>query len=79
MGNPKTGAMFHLATLPIALEQFPVRVVFDRIQSLSSEHGLTAYNAAYLDLALESGIPIATLDEDLMRACKNARVRLVQM
>jgi predicted nucleic acid-binding protein len=67
-----------LATLPIVLEQFPAGVVFDRIQHLSREHGLTAYDAAYLDLALDSGLPIATLDEDLMRACKKARARLVQ-
>jgi len=49
-----------LATLPIALEQFPAGVVFDRIQRLSREHGLTAYDAAHLDLALDSGLPLAT-------------------
>ena len=68
-----------LATLPIVLEQFPARVVFDRTQRLSREHGLTAYDAAYLDLALDSGLPLATLDEDLVQACKKARVRLVQV
>src|SRR5208282_6860275 len=68
-----------LATLPIVLEQLPAGVVFDRIQHISREHGLTAYDAAYLDLALDSGLPIATLDEDLMRACKKARARLVQL
>jgi predicted nucleic acid-binding protein len=68
-----------LATLPIVLEQFPAGVVFDRIQHLSREHGLTAYDAAYLDLALDSGLPIATLDEDLVRASKKARTRLVQL
>lgn len=68
-----------LATLPIVLDQFPASVVFDRIQHLSREHGLTAYDAAYLELALSSGLPLATLDEDLARACKKARVRLVQV
>lgn len=68
-----------LATLPIVLEQFPAGVVFDRVQHLSREHGLTAYDAAYLDLALDSGLPLATLDEDLVRACKKARARLVQV
>jgi predicted nucleic acid-binding protein len=68
-----------LAKLPIVLEQFPASVVFDRIQHLSREHGLTSYDAAYLDLALGSGLPLATLDEDLARACKKARVRLVQV
>ncbi len=66
-----------LAMLPIALERFPAGVVFDRIHRLSRDHGLTAYDAAYLDLALDSSLPLATLDEDLARASKKARVRLV--
>jgi predicted nucleic acid-binding protein len=68
-----------LATLPIVLEQFPAGIVFDRIERLSREHGLTAYDAAYLDLALESSSPLATLDEDLARACKKAKARLIQV
>jgi len=68
-----------LATLPIVLEQFPAGIVFDRIERLSREHGLTAYDAAYLDLALESISPLATLDEDLVRACKKAKVRLIHV
>jgi predicted nucleic acid-binding protein len=67
-----------LARLPIVLEQFPATIVFDRVQHFSRLHGLTAYDAAYLDLAADSGFPLATLDEDLMRACKKARIRLVQ-
>ena len=61
-----------LVLLPIALEPSPAGTVFDRIQSLSRKHGLTAYDAAYLDLALESGLALATSDEALLRACKNA-------
>jgi len=61
-----------LAALPVMLGQIPAGIVFDRIQSLSRKHGLTAYDAAYLDLALENGLALATLDEALVRACKNA-------
>ena len=67
-----------LAALPVALEQFPAGVVFDRIQSLSRTHGLTAYDAAYLDVALESGLPLATLDIDLIGACKKVGLKLVR-
>jgi predicted nucleic acid-binding protein len=66
-----------LAALPVALEQFSAGVVFHRVQHLSREHGLTAYDAAYLDLALDSGLPLATLDEDLVRACKKVGARLM--
>jgi predicted nucleic acid-binding protein len=63
-----------IALLPMTLEQCPAGIVFDRIQSLSRKHRLTAYDAAYLDLALDHGLALATLDEALMRACKNAGV-----
>lgn len=68
-----------LAALPVELEQIPAGTVFDRIQFLSRKHGLTAYDAAYLDLALESGLPLATLDEDLIRASKKAGVGLMRL
>jgi predicted nucleic acid-binding protein len=66
-----------LAKLPIALEQVPATAVFSRVQRLSREHDLTAYDAAYLDLALDNGLPLATLDSDLLQACRKAGVELV--
>jgi len=66
-----------LAALPIVLRELQADDVFDRIQSLSRVHGLTAYDAAYLDLAKTNGLPLATLDEDLIRACGKAVVELV--
>jgi predicted nucleic acid-binding protein len=68
-----------LALLPVTLEQCPAGIVFDRIQSLSRKHGLTAYDAAYLDLALDNGLALATLDEALMRACKNEGAAWVRL
>jgi predicted nucleic acid-binding protein len=68
-----------LATLPVTLEQFPAGIVFDRIQSLSRKHGLTAYDAAYLDLAVDTGLALATADEALVRACKSVGAGLVRL
>jgi predicted nucleic acid-binding protein len=67
-----------LATLPIVLQELQSDAVFDRIQSLSREHGLTTYDAAYLDLAQTKRLPIATLDEDLIRACAKTGVALIR-
>jgi len=36
--------------------------------SLARAHKLPAYDAAYLELALRLGLPLATLDEDLAAA-----------
>lgn len=68
-----------LALLPITLEQCSAGTVFGRIQSLSRRHGLTAYDAAYLDLALENGLALATQDEGLVRACKSAGAASVRL
>ena len=40
------------------------------------ELGLSVYDAAYLDLARFRDIPLATLDADLSRACRDAGVAL---
>ena len=69
-----------LASLPVTLEPCPAGIVFDRVQALSRRHELTLtpYDAAYLDLAIESGLALATLDEALVRSCESAGVRLVR-
>ena len=44
------------------------------LMSLAEQHHLTAYDAAYLELALREGLPLATLDESLKKAAKAAGV-----
>jgi predicted nucleic acid-binding protein len=66
-----------LAILPVELESVNTEDVFRRVQDLSRRHGLTAYDAAYLDLAATTGLPLATLDEALLRACKQVGIALV--
>jgi predicted nucleic acid-binding protein len=48
-----------------------------RTCALAQEHDLTVYDAAYLELAQRRRLPLATLDDDLRRAAKKARVKLV--
>jgi predicted nucleic acid-binding protein len=38
------------------------------VLALSLKHSLTPYDAAYLDLALNEALPLASLDQDLRRA-----------
>ena len=72
------GFLDDLMALPIELEICRSEMVFARTLSLSREHKLTAYDAAYLDLSVENRLPLATLDEHLIRACKKAGVGLVR-
>ena len=41
-----------------------------RIMALARRHRLTIYDAAYLELALREGVPLATLDAPLAAAAK---------
>jgi predicted nucleic acid-binding protein len=67
-----------LAALPIVLQPSPAESVFEQVQTLCREHSLTAYDAAYLDLAKANDLPLATLDEDLVRACAKTGVELIR-
>jgi predicted nucleic acid-binding protein len=66
-----------LATLPVQLELLPADEVFGQIEEISRGYGLTPYDAAYLQLAGVAGLPLATLDGDLIEACKRSGVTLV--
>ena len=42
---------------------------------LARRYKLSAYDASYLELALRTGLPLATLDDDLQKAAKKAGVK----
>lgn len=65
----------YLRRLPIRVdEELPVRAWSD-ILAVARSHALSAYDAAYLELALREGLPLASLDERLKSAAKTAGVR----
>jgi predicted nucleic acid-binding protein len=47
-----------------------------RAVDLARAHGLTVYDAMYLEAAIRRGLPLATLDSDLKRAARAAGVAL---
>ena len=49
---------------------------FREIISLARTHNLSAYDAAYLKLALRHALPLATLDHKLREAARSAGVAL---
>lgn len=50
---------------------------WSKTADLALEHGLTSYDAAYLELALRLDLPLATLDKTLAKAAVAAGGRLV--
>lgn len=59
-----------LASLPITLEDQTVTAAWSGAMAIARDHQLSAYDAAYLELALREGLPLATLDTKLQAAAK---------
>ena len=59
----------------------PIRIRPDQDESalltLARKHQLTAYDAAYLDLAVRSSVPVATLDRSLARAVRAEGLQVI--
>ncbi len=61
-----------LADLPIQTDAAHGFRWQSQVRALALEHGLSAYDAAYLELALREGARLATFDRDLARAAAAA-------
>jgi predicted nucleic acid-binding protein len=57
-----------LGTMQVRIDMPPSVADFPRLQGLAEHHGLTAYDVAYLDLAIRLSLPLATEDGDLRKA-----------
>ncbi len=59
-----------LSRLGIAIDRTPDE---GAVLTLARRHGLTVYDASYLELSLREGLPLATLDGNLARAARAER------
>ncbi|ABK17098.1 type II toxin-antitoxin system VapC family toxin [Syntrophobacter fumaroxidans] len=63
-----------LGGLPITVEQETPERMLKEIVSLARAHGLSTYDASYLDLAMRVDLPLATRDTSLAKAAKKCKV-----
>lgn len=61
-------ALALLGALPIVADVEPPTQLVGKIAALARKHGLTTYDASYLDLAQRRGWPLATIDAKLRAA-----------
>jgi predicted nucleic acid-binding protein len=66
-----------LENLPILVDQPTSSKTLSDIFALARTYRLTAYDAAYLELAMREGVPLATLDEPLSLAAVKAGVNVL--
>lgn len=65
-----------LRALPIRIEAVGIASAMGRVLPMARALGLTAYDAAYVELAVRADLPLATLDDQLARAVVAAGGRL---
>ncbi len=65
-----------LAGFAISLDAAGAAQTFEKTLALAREQSLSTYDAAYLELAISEGLPLATLDTDLKKAAKAVGVRI---
>jgi predicted nucleic acid-binding protein len=65
-----------LAEMPITVDDETNLHAWGGTLSLAREQNLTAYDAAYLELAMRRGLPLATLDDKLKAAATTIGVPL---
>ncbi len=66
-----------LAALPVEVAPVQLTTATGGVLEAARTYDLTAYDAAYLDLAAIRGLPFATADERLRAACARAGVEFV--
>jgi predicted nucleic acid-binding protein len=66
-----------LALHPVHTDHRTGDISFGPIVTLADQYRLTAYDAAYLELAMRLGVPLATLDAELKSAARKAGVALL--
>jgi predicted nucleic acid-binding protein len=66
-----------LRDLPVTLDEETAEQAWTASTRLAESFRLTLYDAAYLELAQRRKLPLATLDEDLIRAGKAAGITLL--
>lgn len=67
-----------LAQLPMSVDQETTNRAWSDVLTLARTHGLSAYDAAYLELASRRTLPLATLDESLRKAAGKCGVALFE-
>jgi predicted nucleic acid-binding protein len=66
-----------LRALPINVDPDGTAHAWAEVTALGRAHGLTAYDASYLELAARTDLPLASLDGRLLQACRAVGVVVI--
>lgn len=75
--NQGTQFLQILEALDIEIMGEPMDRDMEKLALLARPHQLTAYDALYLDLAINLGLPLCTMDRNLKNAANRLGIRLI--
>jgi predicted nucleic acid-binding protein len=70
------GFIAQLENLPLHVDPLTAYQAFNRAMALARAYKLSSYDAAYIELAIREGLPLATLDKEIIKAAKKAGVEI---
>jgi predicted nucleic acid-binding protein len=70
------GFLSRLVVYDIAVDDQTMERAWQKTLDLALQHSLSTYDAAYLELALRRGLPLASLDRELIAAARACGVTL---
>ena len=70
-------ALEKLSNLTFTVDEEACRAAFRKTSELAEKHGLSVYDAAYLETALRRKLPIGSRDEALRKAATQRGVRVL--
>ena len=73
----RKAALEQLTAMQFIVDEEGARQAFGKTSELAEKHGLTIYDATYLELAVRRSLPLATRDESLKRAAKQCGVKAI--
>ena len=66
-----------LRSLPVETDENATGEAWNSTLLLARKHGLTIYDAAYLEVAIRHGLPLGSLDAELRKAAKTEGVKVL--
>ena len=66
-----------MVQLDLQIDPANPNVVWHDVLSLAAQHRLTSYDAAYLELAMRGGLPLASRDNALLEAARSSVLELL--
>jgi predicted nucleic acid-binding protein len=66
-----------LASLNPAVDEEAPTIAFGKVSDLAVEHSLSVYDAAYLELALRTGLALASRDAGLNKAAQRCGIQVL--